>query len=224
MLLAIASQPSARLSLRSLRHCASFISSFGSSADRLSSQLAIALAANIGGQCSPISSPQNLIALHEMDVQIDWLGWFAVAIPVAGTSIILIWLLLLVTYSPSKTIDGEDLVIKPIRPTRESFTIKQYYVAFVCMGTIALWCVEHKLEYALGDMGIIALIPIVAFFGTGILKKVCRITYLLGHLVLTCIWYRQTLTSSSGLWSSSPWEESRSARPSRPVVCWIRWT
>ena len=39
-------------------------------------------------------------------------------------------------------------------------------------GTIALWVVEHGIEGWIGDMGIIAIIPIVAFFGTGVLKKV----------------------------------------------------
>ncbi|KAG8993253.1 low-affinity phosphate transporter [Tulasnella sp. JGI-2019a] len=133
--------------------------------------LGIALAANIGGQSSPISSPQNLIAIGGMDVPVDWLGWFAVALPVSGVSIVLIWLLLLVTYNPGKTIDGEDLIIKPIRATRERFTFKQYFVTVVCIVTIGLWCFEHGLERYLGDMGIIAILPVVAFFGTGVLKK-----------------------------------------------------
>ncbi|KAG9014908.1 low-affinity phosphate transporter [Tulasnella sp. 427] len=133
--------------------------------------LGIALAANIGGQSSPISSPQNLIALQAMEPSLDWLGWFAVALPVSGVSIILIWLLLLASFNPGKTIDGEDLTIKSIRPPRERFSAKQYYVAFICILTIGLWCFEHKLEYLVGDMGIIAIIPILAFFGTGVLKK-----------------------------------------------------
>lgn len=133
--------------------------------------MGIALAANIGGQSSPISSPQNLIALDEMDEPLDWSQWFAVALPVSGISILLIWLLLLTSYSPSRTVDGEDLVIKEIRPTREKFTLKQYWVTFVCIFTIVLWCIEKKLESFIGDMGIIAIIPIVTFFSTGVLRK-----------------------------------------------------
>jgi len=134
--------------------------------------LAIALAANIGGQSSPISSPQNLIALQAMNPPLDWARWFAVAIPVSAISIILIWLLLLVSYRPSRLPDGDgELEIKAIRPTRESFTLKQYWVSFVCLVTIALWCVEHEIKEWVGDMGIIAIIPIVAFFSTGVLKK-----------------------------------------------------
>ncbi|KAI0064930.1 SPX-domain-containing protein [Artomyces pyxidatus] len=134
--------------------------------------LAIALAANIGGQSSPISSPQNLIALQAMDPPLDWARWFAVALPVSATSIVLIWLLLLVSYRPARLPNGEgSLEIKNIRPAREGFTGKQWWVSIVCLVTIGLWCFERGLEDWVGDMGIIAIIPVVAFFGTGVLKK-----------------------------------------------------
>jgi phosphate transporter len=135
-------------------------------------QLAIALAANIGGQSSPISSPQNLIVLQHMDPPLDWLEWFSVALPVSGISIVLIWLFLLLSYRPSRTADGSVLEIKPIRASKEKFTWKQYWVSFVCLVTIGLWCIEHSIEDWVGDMGIIAIIPIIAFFSTGVLKKV----------------------------------------------------
>jgi phosphate transporter len=136
-------------------------------------QLAIALAANIGGQSSPISSPQNLIALQAMEPPLDWGRWFMIALPVSGISIVLVWLLLLVSYRPSRlpTEDG-SLEIKNIRPTRDHFTWKQWWVTLVCITTIALWVVEHGIEKWIGDMGVIAIIPVVAFFGTGVLKKV----------------------------------------------------
>lgn len=138
-------------------------------------QLAIALAANIGGQSSPISSPQNLIALQAMDPPLDWAQWFAVALPVSGISILLIWLLLLASYRPARSPDGEgNIEIKQIRPTKEPFTHKQYWVTIVCLITIGLWCVAHEIEDYVGDMGVIAIFPIVAFFSTGVLKKVCR--------------------------------------------------
>ncbi|KAH9991722.1 SPX domain-containing protein [Russula vinacea] len=64
-----------------------------------------------------------------------------------------------------------SLEIKSIRPTRERFTVKQWWVTFVCVATIILWVVEHGIEKWIGDMGVIAIIPIVAFFGSGVLKK-----------------------------------------------------
>jgi phosphate transporter len=90
-------------------------------------------------------------------------------------SVVLIWLLLLVSYRPSRLPTGDgSLEIKSIRPTRENFGVKQWWVTFVCVATISLWVVEHAIEEWIGDMGVIAIIPIVAFFGTGVLKKVKR--------------------------------------------------
>jgi len=134
--------------------------------------LGIALAANIGGQSSPISSPQNLIAIGFMDPQLDWASWFAVALPVSIISIVLIWLLLLASYHPARAPDGDgEIEIRTIRPTREDFTLKQWWVSVVCLTTIVLLCIERQIESTIGDMGIIAIIPIVAFFATGVLKK-----------------------------------------------------
>lgn len=104
---------------------------------------------------------------------LDWGRWFAVALPVSAVSIFLIWLLLLVSYRPAQSPDGEgEIEIKPVRPMREKFSTKQYWVSFVCLATITLWCVAQKIDVWLGGMGIIAIIPIVAFFSTGVLKKV----------------------------------------------------
>jgi len=141
---------------------------------------------NIGGQSSPISSPQNLIALQHMDPPLDWARWFAVALPVSTVSIVLIWWLLLVSYDPARSPDPTepDIQVKPIRATKEPFTLKQYWVSFVCLVTIGLWCVEHRIEASVGDMGIIAIIPIVAFFSTGVLKKVPITRQLLPELAI----------------------------------------
>jgi phosphate transporter len=114
-----------------------------------------------------------LIALQAMEPPLDWGRWFLVALPVSGMSIVLIWLLLLVSYRPSRVLMGDgSLEIKSIRPTRERFTMKQWWVTFVCLTTIVLWVLEQAIEKWIGDMGVIAVIPIVAFFGTGVLKKV----------------------------------------------------
>lgn len=109
-----------------------------------------------------------------MDPQIGWGSWFAVALPVSFISILIIWGFLLLSYNPSRSPDGEGTIeIRGIRPTKEKFTIKQWWVTFVCIVTIGLWCIEHAIEEWVGDMGVIALIPVLAFFATGVLKKVC---------------------------------------------------
>ncbi|GAA5932179.1 Pho91p [Sporobolomyces koalae] len=128
--------------------------------------LGIALASNIGGMASPISSPQNLIALEYMNPPISWLSWFAVSIPVALLCIVIIWMLLQWSYRT-----GRNVVINPVRVNKEPWTGTQYFVSGVTLATIALWCIESKLSWLFGDMGIIAILPIVSFYGSGILHK-----------------------------------------------------
>ncbi|KAI5476710.1 phosphate transporter [Pseudohyphozyma bogoriensis] len=101
-----------------------------------------------------------------MNPPISWLGWFAVSIPVALTSIILIWLILMWSYR-----SGPGIVINPVRVSRETWTASQWFVSAVTVITIVLWCVESRLAWLFGDMGIIAILPLVAFYGTGILRK-----------------------------------------------------
>ncbi|KAJ3522361.1 hypothetical protein NM208_g12891 [Fusarium decemcellulare] len=128
--------------------------------------IGIALASNIGGMLSPIASPQNVVAMGIMQPAPTWLQWFFIVIPVGALSIVLIWLLLLVTFQP-----GKGTTIAPIRPVKEKFTGLQWFVTIVTITTIALWCASHQLEAEFGDMGVIAIIPIVLFFGIGILTK-----------------------------------------------------
>jgi phosphate transporter len=128
--------------------------------------MGIALASNIGGMLSPIASPQNVVAIGIMEPEPTWGQWFFIVLPVGFVSILLIWLLLLVTFHPSK---GTTIV--PIRAVKEDFTGIQWFVSLVTIATIALWCASAQLEPVFGDMGVIAIIPIALFFGIGLLTK-----------------------------------------------------
>jgi len=128
--------------------------------------MGIALSACIGGVASPIASPQNLIALQNMEPQPGWGIWFAIALPVAIITMLLIWILLLITFRP-----GRNTTIVPIRPMKDKFTGIQWFISITTLATIGLWCASHQLEGVFGDMGVVAIIPIVLFFGTGILTK-----------------------------------------------------
>lgn len=128
--------------------------------------LGIALASNIGGMLSPIASPQNIVALAIMAPQPSWGIWFFVALPVGIISLLLIWILLLVSFKP-----GKGTTIVPVRPVKDKFSGTQWFVTIVCLVTIGLWCASHQLEDVFGDMGVVAILPIVVFFGTGILTK-----------------------------------------------------
>ncbi|AET37864.1 Pho91p Ecym_2111 [Eremothecium cymbalariae DBVPG len=128
--------------------------------------LGVALASNIGGMASPIASPQNIISIGAMNPPPSWLEWFFISIPVCEISVFLIWILLLVTFPRDN-----NLKLPNLHPTNESFSLRQWYVIFVTILTIILWCFANQLSSLVGDMGIISITPMVLLFGTGLLDS-----------------------------------------------------
>ncbi|KAH3673546.1 hypothetical protein WICMUC_003653 [Wickerhamomyces mucosus] len=126
--------------------------------------LGVALASNIGGMASPIASPQNIISIGMMDPQPSWGQWFIVALPVSLISLLIIWMFLLVTFRSK-----ERVQILAIRTVDEKFSRQQWFITIVTILTIGLWCLAHQLQDIFGEMGIISIIPMILFFGTGIL-------------------------------------------------------
>ncbi|KAJ3029546.1 UNVERIFIED_CONTAM: low-affinity phosphate transporter [Siphonaria sp. JEL0065] len=159
--------------------------------------MGIALAANVGGMASPISSPQNIIAMGIMNPSATWFEWFAIALPVCIVIDISIWVLLLLIYQPKLTTPHNQqqatvengLSQLPLLTsaaaaagqealphinqymTQEPLNGTQWYILGVTFATIFLWCIENNIEKVVGDMGVIALLPIIAFYGTGVLSK-----------------------------------------------------
>ncbi|KAJ3049309.1 low-affinity phosphate transporter, partial [Rhizophlyctis rosea] len=134
--------------------------------------MGIAMASNVGGMASPIASPQNIIAMGTINPPPSWLDWFMIALPVVIVIDISIWALLLAVYRPKES----EGTAPPEIFSRSHFRDhpldrKQYFILAVSAVTIGLWCAESSLEWFVGDMGVIAIVPIVAFFGTGILTK-----------------------------------------------------
>lgn len=129
--------------------------------------LGIALASCIGGMTSPISSPQNIVTLQYMNPNPGWGIWFGAALPISILSVVICWGILLLVYRPDRVVPH----LNRVKPTRDKVNMTQVFVMAVTILTIALWCAESSIEYAIGDTGIIATIPLFVFFGTGILGK-----------------------------------------------------
>ncbi|RLV93152.1 Low-affinity phosphate transporter PHO91 [Spathaspora sp. JA1] len=127
--------------------------------------LGIALASNIGGMASPIASPQNMIAIGAMEPQPSWGQWFIIALPVCVLSLLLIWIFLLITFN----CNSRNTHLVAIRTIDDKFSAIQWFIIAVSILTIFLWCIASKLTGIFGEMGIIALIPLVLFFGSGLL-------------------------------------------------------
>ncbi|CAO3686385.1 unnamed protein product [Rhizopus stolonifer] len=129
--------------------------------------IGIALASNLGGMASPISSPQNIIAIQNMDPAPSWGEWFTISIPLCVLGNLIIWTWLKWNYNPER----QTPQIHTIRANSDPITLTQVYVVLVTILTIALWCLAHTYESIFGDMGVIAILPLIAFFGTGLLTK-----------------------------------------------------
>ncbi|EGW34820.1 uncharacterized protein SPAPADRAFT_47897 [Spathaspora passalidarum NRRL Y-27907] len=128
--------------------------------------LGIALASNIGGMASPIASPQNMIAIGSMEPQPSWGQWFVIALPVCILSLLLIWIFLLITFN----CNSRNTHLVAIRTIDDKFSAIQWFIIAVTVLTIFLWCIASRLTGIFGEMGIIALIPLVLFFGSGLLN------------------------------------------------------
>ncbi|KAJ3336733.1 low-affinity phosphate transporter [Kappamyces sp. JEL0680] len=116
---------------------------------------------------SPIASPQNAISMGIMNPPPSWSQWFLIAIPMCILLDLAIWAVLLMFFRPQELPTPPEIATH----TTATFTLKQHYVMVVTFLTIGLWCMESTIEGIVGDMGVIAILPIVAFFGFGILTK-----------------------------------------------------
>lgn len=128
--------------------------------------LGIAFASNIGGMASPIASPQNMISIGAMDPQPTWGEWFIIALPVCLLSLVGVWMFLLLTFN----YNAKNTQLVGIRTVDDKFSGTQWFIVAVSFSTIILWCLASRLQGIFGEMGIIALIPLVLFFGTGLLS------------------------------------------------------
>ena len=133
--------------------------------------MGIALASNVGGMASPISSPQNLFALEY--APIGWIAWFIVSVPLCTCLIFVIWGWLIFCFKLPKanSVAAMHTLQKSNNSNQQAFTPTQQYVICVSVGTVLLWCAAVNLAPLTGQMGVLGIVPFVLFFGTGTLRK-----------------------------------------------------
>ena len=154
----------------------------GSADDRLYAKallLGLAFSCNIGGMMSPISSPQNAVALGFLEQQapehaISFGQWLSVSVPFCALGLLLAWLWLWRVYIGT-AVDIPS--IPPIVYDKRPLTRTDWSVIVVSLLTIALWCSLTYTRPVLGEMGTVAVIPMVLFFGTGFLSKTDLFTF-----------------------------------------------
>lgn len=131
--------------------------------------LGLAFACNLGGMLSPIASPQNAVAMQVLGFsKISFASWVGLALPIVALTLVGTWFIILVVWKPFEHV--QYIPLQPgIHNAAKAPRSHVYFVIVVSLVTIVLWCLPPGLLF--GDTGIIALIPIVCFFGVGILKK-----------------------------------------------------
>lgn len=128
--------------------------------------LGIAIASNVGGMASTIASPQNAVAvgllssLHE----IGFVWWLVAALPQCAIILMIAHRLLLIKYRPS------NYELQPVQEHKVTFKWQHYTIIFTMIITIVLWSLPSSGKM-FGSQGLIAMLPVIVFFGSGLLRK-----------------------------------------------------
>ena len=126
--------------------------------------LAIPFACNLGGIGTPIGTPPNAIAMEyllQMNINVTFASWMAIAVPLMLLLLFLLWKLLLKLYPPGDT--KIQIKIDAIH----SFGKKQYLVIAIFMITVLGWLTSGATGLSTGMVG---LFVVLAAFGSRLLE------------------------------------------------------
>ena len=133
--------------------------------------LGIAYAANIGGLTTSIASPQNVVTFDQLyESPINFFTLLLFSLPIAIVSLFASWFVLLLIYKMENK-DIECLMLRDELKKTEKSKNGKLFVSLVALLTIILFCVSTLLTKQIGQMGCLAVIPMVFYFGSGVLGK-----------------------------------------------------
>lgn len=106
-----------------------------------------------------------------------WLRWSCPSNLPGGIPISAIQLLTGVEESSSSTVD-QGQTYKSINEVdditqqeSDKFGLRELFITLIIVGTISLWIAFNAVEGVFGNLGMIGLIPVLAFYGTGLLNQ-----------------------------------------------------
>ncbi len=134
--------------------------------------LGIPFAANIGGMATPIGTPPNAIiieALASNGFTLTFLEWMLIAGPITLIMFFFAYLLLFYSFKPS--IDKLNIDID--HKTTPGLSRNQKFVLLIFIITVVLWLTSsfEMVGSLFQSSGIVAIVPAIVFFSTGILDK-----------------------------------------------------
>ncbi len=127
--------------------------------------LAIPFAANLGGMATPVGTPPNAIALgalNRIGARVSFLQWMTIAVPLVLVLMVATWFILLRVFKPRRR------VVHITMPTTSEFRRERVLVLVVMTITVLLWFTGAW--HGIPD-GIVALVPLILFFGSRILDS-----------------------------------------------------
>lgn len=129
----------------------------------------IAWSGNCGGMPTTIASPQNVLALKYMQesdtANVQFVEWMAFGFPVSLLLCIAEWGYLVWKFKPKR----ERITVMEQTQELAPWGLKHTYIVAITFITIFLWTIQEKLPGILGNIGITSLIPVITFFGSGML-------------------------------------------------------
>eukprot|EP00658_Telonema_sp_P-2_P054838 TRINITY_DN43612_c0_g2_i2.p1 TRINITY_DN43612_c0_g2~~TRINITY_DN43612_c0_g2_i2.p1 ORF type:complete len:492 (+),score=92.30 TRINITY_DN43612_c0_g2_i2:109-1584(+) len=131
--------------------------------------LGVAFSCNIGGMVTPIASPQNLIAvlqIRNVKGSVSFAEWTGFALPSCLVVLGLCWIILRNMFKTNLPCGIEFRQEAPPPVSK-----KEIFVGGVVGATIVMWILFDPLKSTFGNIGIIAVIPVVIFFGFDLLTK-----------------------------------------------------
>jgi len=122
--------------------------------------LSIPFSCNIGGLGTPIGTPPNAVAklaLQNIGVEISFLYWMLLFIPVVLVLLFVLWKLLMKTFPPG------DIRLATPQQTVKKLQKNQWFVLAIFMVTVFLWL---STSYHGIKSSVIALFPLLVAFST----------------------------------------------------------
>lgn len=124
---------------------------------------------NCGGMPTTIASPQNILALKYMhdseNISVSFVKWMEFGFPVSVLICLAEWGYLCLRFKPQR----DRIVLMEVEEEFPPWSIQHTYASIITLLTILLWTLEETFPSVLGNVGITSLLPVIAFFGSGML-------------------------------------------------------
>lgn len=131
--------------------------------------LGIAWSGNTAGQSTPISSPQNILAMKYISeftsLKINFFEFCLFAVPTSLLILFFEWLFLCFSFHLFRR---QEILFPDEVEKFSDWTFQHTLACVVCSVTFILWSLNDIIPF-LGDVGVTSAIPIFIFFGSGIL-------------------------------------------------------